>query len=586
MDYPRINEELHKQLQNYFPKRKFGELYYEPRSWQTSRYIQILTPINDEYIHYEYRIEEDEGRIELHFESDGKEEKYNALIDELSDRTQSNDDMSWSGWQDYGYRCTYKKKIETLDDLKKHLSVFMDFFDNLLKETTKKSLSIKHSKLRVDDSLQNVNGKVNIKVISLREVLCLPLSIPDYQRIYCWEESNVKCLLDDVFNHVDNIDKKDVPYRLGSIILHALNGSYDIIDGQQRLITLALLLNELGVDSKLLNQKIISKRSHDYVAYNKHLINSYVKRKTRNQGELSAKLLEKVDFSVLILRNASLDLAYTFFSNQNSRGVVLSDYDLLKAHHLRYIPQTFEEQSTRAAQVWNKMIEGGRSQSSESEKPDYVRTLDTYLYRLRKWMRKKDCLDESVSYRIKQEFEAAPIIEEIPPFGERFYFNEPIQGGVHFFSFVEQHLDKYHQFVLTPEYVALHQNMSVGTHRWYRDAIESILFGYFLKFGTFYLSDALVVIMRIILQHRYVTERTQRNSIIRYTSDSELILIIDQATSPTFFLAEARNIAKELDYPLRQTMIPIQIRMRYIATTVSRQLEASIVTNVFKNLNR
>ncbi len=586
MNYPRINEELHKQLQNYFPKRKFGEHYYEHRSWQTSRYIQILTPINDEYIHYEYCVEEDEGRIELHFESDGKEEKYNTLIDELSDRTQSNDDMSWSGLGDYGYRCTYKKKIETLDDLKTHLTVFMEYFDNLLKEATKKSISIKHSKLQVNDSLQNTNGKVNIKIMTLKEVLSLPLSIPDYQRIYCWEESNVKCLLDDVFDHVDNIDKKDVPYRLGSIILHAINGSYDIIDGQQRLITLALLLNELGVDSKLLNQKIISKRSREYVAYNKHLISTYVKRKTRNQGVLSTKILEKVDFSVLILRNASLDLAYTFFSNQNSRGVVLSDYDLLKAHHLRYIPQTFEEQSTRAAQVWNKMIEAGRSKSTESEKPDYVKTLDTYLYRLRKWMRKKDCLDESVSYRIKQEYEAAPIIEEIPPFGERFYFNEPIQGGVHFFSFVEQHLDKYHQFVLTPEYVALHQNMSVGSHRWYRDAIESILFGYFLKFGTFYLSDALVVIMRIILQHRYITERTQRNSIIKYTSDSELILIIDQATSPTFFLAEARNIAKELDYPLRQKMYPIQIRMRYIATAVSRQLEANIVTNVFKNLNR
>ncbi|MBO4777258.1 MAG: DUF262 domain-containing protein, partial [Bacteroidales bacterium] len=122
-------------------------------------------------------------------------------------------------------------------------------------------------------------------------------------------------------------------------------------------------------------------------------------------------------------------------------------------------------------------------------------------------------------------------------------------------------------------------------HQWYRDAIESILFGYFLKFGTFYFSETLVVIMRIILQNRYFSKRAHKGAIEKYVRDTELILIIDQATSVTFFLAEARNIAKELDYPTPKDMSPIQKRMRNIAYNISIQLEKNIIVNSFKDLN-
>ena len=37
----------------------------------------------------------------------------------------------------------------------------------------------------------------------------------------------------------------------------------------------------------------------------------------------------------------------------------------------------------------------------------------------------------------KAEFEADAVIPEIPPFGERFYFDEPIQGGPHFFAYAD-----------------------------------------------------------------------------------------------------------------------------------------------------
>ena len=201
-------------------------------------------------------------------------------------------------------------------------------------------------------------------------------------------------------------------------------------------------------------------------------------------------------------------------------------------------------------------------------------------------MRKKECDDSLDNYRVKREYEAAPIVEEIPPFGEKFYFNEPIQGGSHFFAYVEQHVQKYHEFINTEEFKSIHNTIVGGSNQWYRDIIESLLFCYFLKFGNYYLSDALVVIMRILLQHRYISTRAIKASIVRYAGDSELVLIIDQATSPTFFLAEARNIAKELSYPLRKDMSPIMREMRMRASNISKKLENNIVVESFKNLNR
>jgi len=560
-------------------------------SWQTSRYIQVFIPNqNDDRLHYEYHIDSSswEGYVELHFEDDGTNgwgKKYGGIINELMNQTRNDESLKWEEWG-AGYRCRYVKEINSLEDMEKGLSYMMGLFNPKIEAfyTSKQASKVPDYLETVD--LEDIQSEsVAVYLLNLKEVLQLPLAIPDYQRIYCWEEQHVKCLLEDVFNHLETYKKTNTPYRMGTIILHHHDGKYDIIDGQQRLITLSLLLLEMGSRVQLLGKQLYSSEALKYVAYNKFLIQKFIERNHEYQHE-GGMLLGSIDFSVLVLQNASLDLAYTFFSNVNSRGVSLTDYDLLKAHHLRYIPSTNESQSMLAANVWNQMIEKGRVDQDSSEMPDYVRTLDTYIYRLRQWMRKKECDDSANQYRIKREYEAAPVIDEIPPFGERFYFNEPIQGGTHFFSYVEQHLSKYHSFIQREEYLTLHNAISWGSHLWYRDVIESLLFGYYLKFGDAYLSDALVVIMRIILQHRYDNQRASKASIVRYAGDTELIPIIDQATSPTFFLAEARNIAKELSYPLLQDMRPIMRTMKDIAKDISETLKENIVVESFKNLNK
>ena len=63
------------------------------------------------------------------------------------------------------------------------------------------------------------------------KIMQMQLSIPNYQRAYCWDEENVGCLLNDIIAYFDEIKNRDRKYRLGTIILYRTNeGKYDILD--------------------------------------------------------------------------------------------------------------------------------------------------------------------------------------------------------------------------------------------------------------------------------------------------------------------------------------------------------------------
>ena len=56
--------------------------------------------------------------------------------------------------------------------------------------------------------------------------------IPRYQRPYSWEKKNVETLMNDVREN----------YYIGNIIEYYINDDKEIVDGQQRLITIFLIL--------------------------------------------------------------------------------------------------------------------------------------------------------------------------------------------------------------------------------------------------------------------------------------------------------------------------------------------------------
>lgn len=98
------------------------------------------------------------------------------------------------------------------------------------------------------------NSMIEGKEYLLNKVFCDDYSfeIPHYQRPYLWEaDEHVKNLWDDILDAIDGLGNENIknadPYFLGSIVLIKVDREPHsiIIDGQQRLITLTILLSAL-----------------------------------------------------------------------------------------------------------------------------------------------------------------------------------------------------------------------------------------------------------------------------------------------------------------------------------------------------
>ena len=70
-------------------------------------------------------------------------------------------------------------------------------------------------------------------------------TIPLYQRAYAWEDKQLIQLIEDI-----NDVAEGARYYIGSLIVSKQTGKYEVVDGQQRLTSLYLLLNCLGIKTK------------------------------------------------------------------------------------------------------------------------------------------------------------------------------------------------------------------------------------------------------------------------------------------------------------------------------------------------
>lgn len=581
--YPETVESVRKFVNKKWPDKNKKVYCQENESaWHQNRYILItVSPrINFKAVHYEYI----NGYLELHLEDEYYGNTFNQrLYKYLRDNidTESGDYL-WHNW--YGMRqgrLRYEYKIGDLLELADYLTKFISKIDPLIEdflntyydgnnETQKNSCTVSSVDFNEieDGTSVNINitegteSKVVLQTMSLRDVLSLKLKIPDYQRIYCWPQKNVEQLLDDIFI------QRGHKYHLGTLILQKKGDEYDIIDGQQRTVTLALILRAMDFDNiQLLKESFDSVEAQRYVGYNRYIIETYLNRRYPDSDERRNKvgnILDTISFDVLVLNDSSLELAYTFFSTQNARGKALTDYELLKSHHLRFIPESHEAQQRHLAKMWDKLLV--KSERDNGDRSVSI-ILGIYLYCLRKWTRKQYWYINEPN-RVKNEFEAAPTIPEIPPFGERFDFMDPIQGGAHFFSFVDTFIQHYNHFIETKQYQILWKTISCSgllemeidsnnkkfsegkrrTHWWYGDVIAAFLFAYYMKFGNQYLSEAMTCITRIVSQLRYEKSKANKQSIMDKAGEMEIIVMINQATSPTFFLANAWDIINRLPY--------------------------------------
>lgn len=231
-------------------------------------------------------------------------------------------------------------------------------------------------------------------ILSVKELLSLKnVVIPAYQRPYKWTLKNVTELFQDLLTQQDKS-----AYRLGSVVFHqhttdAGNQQLDIVDGQQRTLTLVLavwavietrlpkidrqdlksILQQLEpvIKNFMARQNFASQVSQFNLQQNYQELKRLVSRNEFTESHIDF-LLNKCQVVVFILHDVSE--AFQFFDSQNARGRDLEPHDLLKAFHLREFAEHESELKAASVSHWESL-----------DSDDLAKLFATYLYRIRQW---------------------------------------------------------------------------------------------------------------------------------------------------------------------------------------------------------
>ncbi|MBR9833503.1 DUF262 domain-containing protein [bacterium] len=226
--------------------------------------------------------------------------------------------------------------------------------------------------------------EIKPEIITVEELLSTnSVCIPKYQRPYKWSFKNIHQLVDDILTF-----KTKPAYRLGTVVYHHdETGVLNIVDGQQRTLTLILIAlaiennTELYLDTK----KIYSSIPKLDVAEKLKVSNQLSKRNLKdNYREIAQRVkdfdvetalffYQKCQVVKVVLNDVSE--AFQFFDSQNARGVDLAPHDLLKAFHLREMQSVVDEnEQTNIVETWEN-----------TEQKELESIFGYHLFRIRNW---------------------------------------------------------------------------------------------------------------------------------------------------------------------------------------------------------
>lgn len=281
------------------------------------------------------------------------------------------------------------------------------------------------------------------QILSVEELLKLDLVIPSYQRPYKWTEKNIRELILDIQKGIEDANKHpNFKYRVGTVILYRENDTkpYEIVDGQQRILSLLLLKLCLSPNftCSLLSATFSDKVTLGNLHSNSDRIREWCSSVDVGVKEAFDKALSEV-LEVVVLTVNELSEAFQLFDSQNTRGRELYPHDLLKAYHLREIHDKYDMQ--RAVLKW------------ESKDPKAIRELfDNYLFPLWNWSKRRKSsrftaaeidlykgIEESSGYTYARRANKAM------PY---FLLSEPLISGGDFFEMVDHYMQMLHSIKL------------------------------------------------------------------------------------------------------------------------------------------
>ncbi|MBM3073103.1 DUF262 domain-containing protein [Enterobacter sp. RHBSTW-00994] len=221
-------------------------------------------------------------------------------------------------------------------------------------------------------------------IVTVKAALEKSLSIPDYQRPYKWREFHVNQLIDDIIQH-----RHQSRYRLGTIVSYKArhdSPTEEVVDGQQRLLTLSLLCalldeKQIHCSPSLLQHTFSNNITQHNVEKNAELIRRRLNQLTpEDQQNIYQYLLHNCELICVTLDN--LSEAFQFFDSQNARGKPLEAYDLLKAFHLREMDENTPEERQRCVRNWESNVTPKKDRPA---RPGLDLLMSKILFPLRCW---------------------------------------------------------------------------------------------------------------------------------------------------------------------------------------------------------
>ena len=262
------------------------------------------------------------------------------------------------------------------------------------------------------------------------------LAIPEYQRPYKWTKKNIKELLTDIGKAIEERQKygEVYKYRIGTILIHnSMDGKLYIVDGQQRIISVALVCLYLlpSFHSDLMDHSFSDDVSKQNIRDNYTFIRQWFTLQDDVEKKRYLDALKDL-IEVIVITVDEESVAFQLFDSQNSRGKALYPHDLLKAYHLREMNSSLSEME-HAVKKW------------ENEEPSEIKELFCdYIFPILNWSKKTKTdtfsdrnidvfkgaeIKESYTYAIRA-FKSSPI----------FQLTEPFIAGNDFFEYVGHYI--------------------------------------------------------------------------------------------------------------------------------------------------
>lgn len=209
-------------------------------------------------------------------------------------------------------------------------------------------------------------NKEEIKEIKITEIFQDKYTVPIYQRKYSWTDKEIEQLLEDIINK----EEKD-KYFLGTLTVDKKeDGSYEVIDGQQRLTTLCLIMiylkkdinNMLSFEARQIYDNALNilknmKKNEEITGYEDNVKEIYegyrcIENYFKNNDSNSDKFLKKLDntFLVRVQVPEDTDLNH-YFEIMNTRGEQLELHHIAKAKFLDAIKDNNDKKI--ASIIWD-----------------------------------------------------------------------------------------------------------------------------------------------------------------------------------------------------------------------------------------